>query len=216
MKFLKNSSHQSVLARAAPEFCGRFESGRQGAFTLIELLVVIAIIAILASMLLPALSTARAKGLLAACFNNQRQLAVSIQLYAADNDTRLAGNFSSVPVSQSQSSWVMGNMKITDQATNANYLRQGTLYPYTTQPNVYHSPADKSRVGGVPRMRSYSMNGWLGSRDMDRQTQYGGGAFRTFVRESEVAVAGPSRIWCTIDENELSIDDGWFLVTMND
>jgi hypothetical protein len=60
------------------------------------------------------------------------------------------------------------------------------------------------------------MNGWIGSRDMERQTQYGGGSFRTFVRESEVGVAGPARIWCTIDENELGIDDGWFLVTMND
>jgi prepilin-type N-terminal cleavage/methylation domain-containing protein len=206
-----------MTGRAAPGFSGRIVTGKQGAFSLIELLVVIAIIAILASMLLPAVSSARAKGLLAACFNNQRQLAASSQMYAADNDTRLAGNFSIVPqAGSSQLSWVMGNMKVNDQATNTLYLRQGTLFPYTTQPNVYRSPADQSRFGGVPRIRSYSMNGWIGSRDMERQTQYGGGSFRTFVRESEVAVAGPSRIWCTIDENELGIDDGWFLVTMND
>lgn len=61
----------------------------QRGFTLIELLVVIAVIAILAAMLLPALSSAREKGRRSVCLSNLHQLALATQLYVADNDQRL-------------------------------------------------------------------------------------------------------------------------------
>jgi prepilin-type N-terminal cleavage/methylation domain-containing protein len=181
------------------------------AFTLIELLLVVAIIAILATLLFPALSAAKAKGQQTACFNNLRQLAIGSQMYPADNGGKLAANF---PQGQGTNSWVLGNMKLADDSTNSLFIRLGVFFPYASQLAVYRCPADSSGTGGTLRARSYSMNGWMGSRYMDSYSARSN--FRTFVKDNEIAAGGAANLWFIADEHEASIDDGWFLVTMND
>ena len=186
--------------------------GPGAAFTLIELLLVIAIIIILAALLVPALASVQAKGKRTVCLDNLKQAALSFQMYTADNDGKLAQNYPlPEPVNDS---WVLGNMKVSVDSTNKTLIRQGKLYPYGSQVALYRCPADPSRTGDEPRVRSYSMNSWMGSRYMEGYRNPNG--YRTFVRDSELSAAGPARLWVITDEHELTIDDAWFLVTMDD
>jgi hypothetical protein len=134
-------------------------------------------------------------------------------MYNADNDGKLAENY---PESARNTNvWVQGNMKVSTDSTNATLIKQGKFYPYASQLGAYRCPSDTSRSNNQARARSYSMNGWIGSRYMETGNYISKG-YRTFVRENEVANAGPSQLWVLIDEHELSIDDCWFLVTMDD
>jgi prepilin-type processing-associated H-X9-DG protein len=175
-------------------------------------LLVIAIIAILAALLLPALGAARSKAQRTACLNNLKQAALSFQMYAADNDGKLAENYP-MPT-QASNAWVLGDMKVSSDSTNMALIRQSKFFPYASQVALYRCPADPSRTANAPRVRSYSMNSWIGSRYMETYPQATG--FRTFVRQSELSAAGPARLWVMADEHELSIDDAWFLVMMDD
>ena len=58
-------------------------------------------------------------------------------------------------------------MKVSVDSTNKTLIRQGKFYPYASQVALYRCPADPSRTGDEPRVRSYSMNGWMGSRYME-------------------------------------------------
>jgi prepilin-type N-terminal cleavage/methylation domain-containing protein len=178
-------------------------------FTLLELLIVVAIIAILAALLLPVLSTAKSKGKQASCVNNLRQLSMCWRMYSADNNEKLVEND---PTHPETDNWVLGSMKIALEATNELDLRQGLLFPYVSQVSLFHCPADSSQSNNHLRTRSYSMNGWMGTRYMEtiRQTRY-----RTFVKENEIGAAGTATLWVVIDENESTIDDGWFQMNMD-
>ncbi len=154
------------------------------AFTLIELLVVIAIIAILAAMLLPVLASAKDKGLRTNCINNQKQMALAMQMYANDNVDWMAfpnwdgggtynGNYvpgwlyTSTPqgVPDPGPGGVYQNNQLTAYKT-------GLWFAYTTNPKTYLCPVDirsstylrpASQGGRNNRMSSYVMNGAVNS-----------------------------------------------------
>jgi len=184
------------------------------AFTLIELLVVIAIIAILAAMLLPALTKAKSKAHSIACLNNLRQLQISYQLYVTDNDDWLPRNISrnnrALP-----GSWVLGNAQLDSNPTN---ITEGSLYAQAPSASIYRCPTDRSMVSqnpSVPRLRGYSLVGWLNSEADWEGIRWPSGTIKPVRRWSQAKGASAGQCFTFIEDHEQSIDDGIFAVSQN-
>ena len=169
MRFISiNSGARKLpLQTCSPVFSRVTGLSSKPGFTLVELLVVIAIISILASLLLPALSAAKARALTTSCLNNQRQLGLAWALYASESGDRLALNLGSVTNGIHRSPpgcWVTGSASWdADPAT----ITRGTLFPYAQSIKLYRCPADHSCVEGTstPRLRSVSLSIYMAGDD---------------------------------------------------
>ena len=192
-------------------------------FTWIELIFVVAGCAILLLLLAPATAHTRDSSVGIRCINNLRQMASAANLYSADNRGCLAPNY---PVPCDLPMWCAGNAASSGQAgsfcyggTNIDGLKKGVLWRYIQNPDVYRCPADLRTQGGLPILRSISMNCWMNGRSYgdplgssqdpsNDSSLY----FRIFRKESDFV--NPSRHFVFLDESEYLVNDCMFVVDM--
>jgi prepilin-type processing-associated H-X9-DG protein len=190
-------------------------------FTVRDLSASLAILALLLSVQLPLLGGGNAGSRAARCSENLRQLIQAWLMYAGDNRGRITPNHGSV---YDQQTWVAGWLDYTSSYDNINpdYLindskngMYGLLGPYLRGIEPFRCPSDTSQVVIFGRrhfrVRSYSMNNYMGGSAWAGQIQY-----REFVREADISGLPPSQAWVLQHEREDSINDGFFIVEMVD
>jgi prepilin-type N-terminal cleavage/methylation domain-containing protein len=210
----------------------RFYRIPRHAFTLIELLVVVAIIAVLASMLLPAIQKANTKTRGIQCMNNLRQVGLASIMYTHDNNERLLFSSSDPDKPATMAAtWMNGFMDFNPgNASNWDVetdIKASPLWPYCgNAASIFKCPADQSKIRPstgpyqgtlVPRVRSISMCLWFGGfggkLDMTEEG-LSSPPWRLYLRASDLVNPGPAQTCLLWDQREDSINYGNFAITM--
>jgi prepilin-type N-terminal cleavage/methylation domain-containing protein/prepilin-type processing-associated H-X9-DG protein len=212
--------------------------GGRRAFTLVELVVVVSIIGILSALLLPGLSNAKSRAQATSCLGNSKQLMMAWTLYAADNKDRCVNNFGVEAVLEEIDAWDFNdwvnnvmtwgvtNSTVDPGNTNEAWVKNGLLSKYVGGSlGVYKCPADhylspdQKAAGWTSRLRSASMNAYLGSSatgepgPQPARNQFDARQPQ-MLKTSDIPQ--PSQMFVTLDENANSINDGCYVNKSSD
>ena len=202
----------------------RAQRPRHG-FTIVELLVVVAVIAILASMLLPAIARASGQGRQIFCQNNLRQLGLAWTVYAGDHEDRITYNLGSTEIKAilargQRYNWANSLMNWELDPSNTNDLlnTQASIGPYVgANSHIFRCPSDSTvsslqrAAGWTHRSRTYSMNAMVGNAGEFTigGTNVNNPSYLQFMTLGEIKA--PALIFAFIEEHPDSVNDGYFL-----
>jgi prepilin-type processing-associated H-X9-DG protein len=192
----------------------------RAAFALRDLVALLAALFLLIVLYLPSNANLRIADQRATCLGNLRQLSEAWVLHAEDNDGRLAGNpdgGNAQDLSNTNRSWAVGWLTLNEpRADNTNWvvLMQSQLGGYLSTHAVFKCPADQS-LGAVPggprlpRVRSYSMNSYVGDRPFPWTSGY-----RQHRALLDIIDPTPAGLFVFLDERDDSINDPAFFIDM--
>jgi prepilin-type processing-associated H-X9-DG protein len=194
--------------------------GRQnpaGGFSFPDLLALLSVAALLALIQFPARANNKSNSHRAVCADNQRRLALSWLMYADDNRGRLVPNRSDA--FPATNNWVAGWLDFSGRTDNTNLatITQAKLYPYNQSVEIYRCPDDLTALrdaqnGYHLRVRSFSMNSWLG----EGAGGWVGSPTDAFqIQTNRAQIRQPDQTFVFIEEHADSINDGDFVIDMS-
>ena len=198
-------------------------------FTRIDAGAILALLSLLVLLAGPALASNQSTATSISCRGNLGQLTRAWQIYAADNNEELVGNFGYGATQQTIAAgtflnWTHNYMDWTTNPSNTNrtLMAASRLFPYLQNTNnPFKCPADhflsapQRSAGWTARVRSYSMNGFLGPHaPATNDVSYTGQnsmvlGYRQFIKTT--SIPSPDRTFVLIDEHQDSINDGYFI-----